>query len=397
MKARSVLLFIALLVTILIIPRLVFAQEETPREYDPEEYISLDSSVPINAALEIINGFSQKYENKLLIDSDEHRQPIGVVVDHMHWKRALEYILRSNHLEYEEHPRHYQVLSDKTGTDDAQPEGEITSRVREIEINAVFFEADYGVISEFGIDWSTLYNGKVKVRVGSNAGSQVSQGLFSAQVVTEKFLNVTALIQALESWERGQILAKPQVRIMDGQEGKIKVGKNFFLTTRDFAGNTRYSEYESGTILTVIPQIIEEDSMTFIHLDIRAEKSDVEVGQLGVVKKITEGRTQVLALDGEETALAGLFSTQTTRVRKGIPFLKDLPWWVLGLRCLTGYDSYNSTKKELIILIKSAIVPALNDRSLAGQKPDPYLEQKRRFQEYETRFNDARPSNKTRK
>ena len=70
------------------------------------------------------------------------------------------------------------------------------------------------------------------------------------------------------------------------------------------SGNTRYSEYEAGTILRVKPQIIKADGQTFIHLDIMAEKSDVEVTSLGVTKKITEGRTKVLLLNKEETALA---------------------------------------------------------------------------------------------
>ncbi|MBN1540558.1 type II and III secretion system protein [candidate division KSB1 bacterium] len=397
MKSRSIFFPITRILIVCLSIGAGWAQEEAPREYDPEEYISLNSSMTMDVAFEIINGFAQKYENKLLIDSEEHRQPIGVVVDHMHWKRALEYILRSNQLEYSEHPRHYQITSGKSEKKDGGLDEIINLGTREIEINAVFFEADYGTISEFGIDWSSLYDGKVKLRIGSSAGEQVSQGLFRAQVVTEKILKVDALIQAFESWERGQILARPQIRIMDGQEGKIKVGKNFFLTTRDFAGNTRYSEYESGTILTVKPQIVVEDTATFIHLDIRAEKSDVEVGQLGVVKKITEGRTQVLALDGEETALAGLFSTQTTRVRKGIPILKDLPWWFLGLRYLTGYDSFNSAKKELIILIKSNIVPTLEERRISKQKPDPMQEQRRRFQEYQSRFRSAIPEGKGQK
>ncbi len=31
--------------------------------------------------------------------------------------------------------------------------------------------------------------------------------------------------------------------------------------------------------------------------------------------------------------------------RVGIPFLKDLPWWVFGIRYLTGSDKAVTTKK----------------------------------------------------
>ena len=69
----------------------------------------------------------------------------------------------------------------------------------------------------------------------------------------------------------------------------------------------------------------------------------------------TKATTQVLMLDGEETAIGGLFINEETNIRKGIPFLKDLPWWVLGLRYLTGYDSKEVVKKEVIILVKIEI------------------------------------------
>lgn len=33
-------------------------------------------------------------------------------------------------------------------------------------------------------------------------------------------------------------------------------------------------------------------------------------------------------LSGEEKAIGGLFVNEEVNVRQGIPFLKDLPWWV---------------------------------------------------------------------
>ncbi|MHB8931397.1 MAG: hypothetical protein ACYC5R_12450, partial [Melioribacteraceae bacterium] len=72
--------------------------------------------------------------------------------------------------------------------------------------------------------------------------------------------------------------------------------------------------------------------------------------------------TDVLLLDGEETAIGGLFENQEISVRRGIPFLKDLPWWVFGIRYLTGYDSQETVRKEVIMLIKAELLPSLKDR-----------------------------------
>jgi general secretion pathway protein D len=51
-------------------------------------------------------------------------------------------------------------------------------------------------------------------------------------------------------------------------------------------------------------------------------------------------------LNGEETILGGLFVNEEAITRNGIPFLKDLPWWVLGIRYLTGSDQTVSEKKN---------------------------------------------------
>jgi type IV pilus assembly protein PilQ len=48
--------------------------------------------------------------------------------------------------------------------------------------------------------------------------------------------------------------------------------------------------------------------------------------------------------------------------RVGIPLLKDLPWYVFGLRYLFGYNKEEIRKKELIILLKAELVPQLQDR-----------------------------------
>jgi len=380
-----------LLITLFLCPFLtnaLEAQEAKPREYQLEEFVSFDKNLPINEAINILGQFSQKYENKVIVDEEGSTAPIDVTVEKMHWKRALEYILRSNDMSFEEHDNYYRIISNDS--DDPDGEKKIDWNTREIKIDATFFEADYDALAEVGVDWSTLSDGKVKLQVEHRGASQAGQNLSSASVAyVSKFISVAALIKVFEGHQLGKVLANPQIRIMDGKEGKIQVGNNFYLTTRDFAGNTRFSEYEAGTILTVTPRIIEEDGQLFIHLTIKAEKSNVVQGANGVVKKITDGQTEVLMLDGEETALAGLFSSEENRVRKGIPFFKDLPWWVFGIRYVAGYNSVSIKKKELVILLQVDIVPSLAERINEKKKSNYYLERKKSFQKKAAKFKDA--------
>ncbi len=348
----------------------ILAQTSIPERlpaqpYRPDELVSLNPNVPFNTALEILNGFCQRYENRLLLDSKVRTKPIGVAVENMYWKRALEYILRANLLKYTTFDRYYQVedmIDTKKPEATAAPDP-VTLRTREIEINAVFFQADYETLHEMGIDWTTFDNGRVQVQTlgASNVGKEYLRANVKTRLQNTN-INVWALLKAFESRNKGEILARPQIRVMDGQKGKIKVGKNFYLVLQDFAGNSRFTEYEAGVILTVTPTLYGRNDSTFIFLEILAERSDVQADVFGPTKNITEGATQVLLLNGEETVLAGLISHEKLNLRRGIPLLKDLP--LLGY--FFAYNSKVVRKKELIILIEARIVPSLMARRNAG-------------------------------
>jgi len=348
-------------------------QERTVfQSYNPAEMISLKRDVPLKTALDILNGFCQRFENRIIVDNKERNQPIGVSIENMQWKRALEYILRSNMMKYVQFDKYYQI-EDGIEQEEALVEP-VTIATREVEINAVFFQADYQTLVEFGIDWTTFKGGSVRISA-SGASNVVNDYLrVSGGKTINGTVRVDALLRAFESDSRGEIIARPQVRVMDGQQGKIKVGKNFYLTLSDFAGNTRFTEYESGIILTVKPTVLGKNDSTFIYLDISAERSDVAPDAIGVTKNITQGNTQVLLLNGEETVLAGLLSHETQLVRKGIPVLKDLPPWFFGLRYLFGYESKKIAKKELIIFIEAKLVPSLLRRRLTRNNAQDYLD-----------------------
>ncbi len=333
-----------------------------PQPYRPDELVSLNRNVPFNTALEILNGFSQRFENRLLIDSKVRTNAIGVSVENMQWKRALEYILRANLLKFEMRDRYYEV---KEMVDGKEPEPEkdpVDIWTREIEINAVFFQADYEALHEMGIDWSTFKNGTVRVQTlgASNVGKEFLRASYNG-ALQNSTINVSALLRLFESKSKGEILARPQIRVLDGEKGKIKVGKNFYLILQDFAGNSRFSEYEAGVILTVTPTLYGRSDSTFIYLDILAERSDVQPDVFGPTKNITEGATRVLLLNGEETVLAGLVSHEKQELRRGLPILKDLPLF----RHLFGYNSTAVRKKELVILIEAKVVPSLLARKNA--------------------------------
>jgi type IV pilus assembly protein PilQ len=74
--------------------------------------------------------------------------------------------------------------------------------------------------------------------------------------------------------------------------------------------------------------------------------------------------TDLVMYNGEETVIGGLFHTEEVVERSGIPFLKDLPWWFLGIRYLTGYDKKEVNERELVIILKAEIMEKAIERKL---------------------------------
>lgn len=378
------------------------AQQNFPaRSIQPDERVTLDSSIPLKTAIDILSQYSMKHEGKLIIDPAPKNTPINVMVNNMYWKRALEYILRSNLLKYEAHERHYEIvpLMEKEASGE---EPTVGTTSKEIEINAVFFEADYQTMSQAGVDWSAAQGGRINVSssfsnqgigqntgvnnggLGGNYGSNTTGNFGVTFQDRFRAWNLFAFLRAVESLNKGEVIANPQIQVLDGEQGRIRVGLNFYLPTQDFAGNTILQEQQAGIELVVTPKIVGPADSAFIHLDIQTERSDVIPGVAGVSKTITQSNTRVLLLSGEETIIAGLFSDATTVTRQGIPILKDLPAWFFGLRYLFGYNSTNVRKKELIIVLQANILPTIAERIAARSlRKKIYIDKKR--QEFKRR------------
>jgi general secretion pathway protein D len=172
----------------------------------------------------------------------------------------------------------------------------------------------------------------------------------------------TAMFRFFENEGLGEVISSPNIIVRDKKKGRIQVGSDFSVRTRDFAGNTVEKFFPTGTIIEVTPYVYKENGIDYIMQNIMVEKSSFILNEETTEIKKTTATTQVLVLNGEETILGGLFVNEEAITRNGIPFLKDLPWWVLGIRYLTGSDETVSRKKELVILLKTELLPTLQER-----------------------------------
>ncbi len=422
------------------------AQDRFPREYtNPDEMISLDRRTTFTEAIDVLNTFAQEYENRFIIDRTGYTGPIGVTLPPMHWREAMDYILRVQNFVAFEEPDVYEIVTRAEadaqqqvqrrgeeaapGTAPGRPDSEIqiNTQTREIRINATFFEGSKRALREIGVDWSTLTSGVPEnlgqfvnqdaggggtggstggttggqegqlptssfensfVNINSRGAQNVSQNVFNSIVnfgqVGSTGIEVQALFSAFEADNLGQILATPSVKVMNGELGRIQVGEDFSIKQRDFAGNVTDQFFSTGTILEVTPQIVQYADTTLIYLEIQAERSSAQPDPVSTVISKQTANTHALLLDGESTVIAGLYRTEESKVRRGIPILKDLPGWFFGLKYLFGYNSSDVQENELIVLLQAELEDPISERFA------------RRFQSQEELLEDAQVRHRNR-
>lgn len=359
------------------------AERKALREYTPpQELVSIAPTTPLDKALSAISEVSKKFTNKIIIDTERRTMPINVDIQGFQWRDALETICRKNGLAFTEYESYIQVASsaqsDVAGgpvsagrpvAGGAAGAAEIVKEVasfrsREIKISAVFFEVNLARLEEVGLNWSLMKSTQdYSAAVDFKGGDNVSNNIFKTEITPKvSFASINFVAKLFSDYKLGEILSGPTLIVRSGEKGRIQVGQDFSIRERDFAGNLIDKFYSAGTIVNVNPQVIIEQGVPFIHIDVDVERSSVTPGQVSTIINKTQAQTNLLLLDGEETIIGGLYNNEAQTIRSGVPFLKDLPWYVFGLRYLFGYEREEVTKKELIILMKAELVPTLQER-----------------------------------
>ncbi len=364
-----------------------YLEKTLTHQYSPDQMVTFAASLPFNDAIALINKVSTKTSGLKIVSTVDRTDPVGVEITNMYYEKALDIIVKYAGLVYER--QNDMIVIKKSNEPETKKDASTYASVdaRDVKISAIFFDSDVNKARQIGINWSVLLSnnglniggqlGKSRNLIGTNNLS--SDTTFNGGQLTStssfnlgKFAgNATALFQFLESENVGQVITAPSTTVRDGQEGTIQVGSDFSVKTQDFAGNTIEKFYPTGTILKVTPHVYNEKGINYIVMNISAERSTFSVSTLTSVINKTSATTQVIMLNGEETVIGGLFINDETKVRTGIPILKDLPWWFFGLRYIFGSDNTTLDKRELVILIKAEILPTLKERLENPQTSNP--------------------------
>ncbi|HSW54923.1 MAG TPA: hypothetical protein VLH59_07525 [Ignavibacteriaceae bacterium] len=361
-----------------------YSQQYWERQFktnqNPDELVTMSETLPFDQAIELLSKVSESVSGRRIVSTATRQEPIGIEITNMPYDKALLMIVNFAGLQYEMKADVIIVKSKEGPAFVQSPETYAPITQREVRISAVFCEIDVQEARRVGFDWRFLLSGEQTNVAGilrgqteqaeQEGGQQQQQGLqpefklgvTSAFRIGDFFGQATAVFKFFEENGIGEIISNPSIVVRDRNEGKIQIGSDFSVRTRDFAGNTTERFFPTGTIIIVTPYIHKEGGLDYALLNIAVERSSFQTSELTTEIRKTTASTQVLMLDGEETAIGGLFLNEEVVTRSGIPFLKDLPWWVFGIRYLTGFDQTIVRKKELVILLKTELIPTLQDR-----------------------------------
>ncbi|MGA9699886.1 MAG: type II secretion system secretin GspD [Acinetobacter sp.] len=179
-----------------------------------------------------------------------------------------------------------------------------------------------------------------------------------------------ALIQALKSNTKSNLLSTPSIVTMDNEEAYIVVGQNVPFVTGSVATTTAginpYTTVERkdvGVTLKVVPHIGEGGSVRLeVEQEVSAVQAKGEAQDLVTSKRAI--KTSILAEHGQTIVLGGLISDNSIHGRQSVPGLGAIP----GIGRLFRSDVKSNEKRNLLVFIHPTIVGDAKDVKRLSQQ-----------------------------
>lgn len=193
-------------------------------------------------------------------------------------------------------------------------------------------------------------------------GSVTSPSLAVAKI-NSNGVSFGAIIQALATSSKANLLSTPSILTLDNEEAKITVGQNVpfrtgsFTTDTNGANNpfTTIQRQDVGVTLKVTPHIHDGNE---VRLEVSQEVSSVapttaqgaSFSDIVTNKRTIE--TTILADDGQTIVLGGLIQDDVTAVDKRVPLLGDIPY----IGALFRNTDKSKKKRNLLVFLRPTVL-----------------------------------------
>jgi len=270
---------------------------------------------------------------------------------------------------------------------------------REVLIEAVIAEVSLADSDEFGVQWSVLHNLSVENKsfTGlaeadfSNAPSlsatapSLAGGAGGLSYLLFRPDKITALVRALASESKVNILSSPRLLVRDQEEASIEVGSDIPTATSTTSTTTTDTltqniEYRTvGIKLKIKPTISEEKTVVLdLEQEVSSKGENQQVGQEGntfPTFNTTKTKTSIVIPDQQAVVIGGIMEEEINQSQQGVPFLSKIP--LLGN--LFRYKVDSKSKTELVIIITPYVITNRTDTDKYSQE---YMKQLRELKEF---------------
>ncbi len=171
--------FPVILILLLIIIYPLNAQQDLEKklsgEYNPLELVSISQYASFDQAVKMLSAVSELVSGKSIVSTVQISSPIGVEIKKMPYLDALNLIVNTENLMYEDKEGSIVIkMKGKTEEEKIDEDTYADLDAREVKISAIFFEADIQNSLDRGIDWDWLLS-KDGVTVGTTLRTQAQR------------------------------------------------------------------------------------------------------------------------------------------------------------------------------------------------------------------------------
>ena len=242
-----------------------------------------------------------------------------------------------------------------------------------------------GAVAAREIDQTTtIINGQtVTTSTGSELSNTLQQAAAASLLATTGGLGgiatnlgrdgiLGAIVNAVQSDSKSNILSTPWLYTLDNQEAKILVGQEIPISTGEALSDNFDNAFRTiqrqnvGIQLEVTPQINAGGAIKlFLRQEVSSIAGPVSNNSADLILNKREIQTTITVDDGEIVALGGLLDDNERRTIEKIPLLGDIP--VIGELFKSRSRSRNKT--NLMVFIRPTIVrSAAEARAIAEQR-----------------------------
>jgi type IV pilus assembly protein PilQ len=193
---------------------------------------------------------------------------------------------------------------------------------------------------------------RLNVNLPVASTSAASIGFQVASLVDGTILDLE--LSALESENKGEIIASPRITVANQHEAYIEQGTEIPYVQATSSGATSVEFKKAVLSLKVTPHITPDNRIILdlvVTQDTRGETVSTSTGD-AVAIDTQEIKTQVLVENGETIVLGGIFQQTSSDGVTKVPLFGDLP--VVG--ALFRNTSQLQQKRELLIFVTPKIV-----------------------------------------